>query len=181
MPRKKQHRPPNSGAISINPSGSVRAQLGLPGGKRPTKSFRTKHEADTWLREMSGQITLGLDSFNHNMLVSEFVDDWLQRRKPQWNQKRGKIIANIASVSSFPVRGLKSYATWNYRSSTNSTWRWTMTTVPLKLYDTRIESFMESLRIPFARGTGSPTLSNMGIPSKEKDPEKLKGFFSGRE
>jgi integrase len=81
MSRKKSYRPPQSGSISTNPSGSIRAQYSLPGGKRLTKSFRTKREAEAWLREIGNQVTLGMDSLNHSKLVSEFVSEWLVRKK----------------------------------------------------------------------------------------------------
>jgi integrase len=81
MPHKTSYRARNSGSMSINPSGSVRAQISLPGSKRLTKSFRTKREAEAWLREMGNQVTLGLDAFNHSTRVSEFVVGWLERKK----------------------------------------------------------------------------------------------------
>ena len=81
--RKKHNRAPNSDSISINPSGSVRAQFKLPGGKRLTKSFSTKHEADAWLRELRNEVDAGLTTTNHDTLLSEFVRDWLVRKKTQ--------------------------------------------------------------------------------------------------
>jgi integrase len=85
--RKQHNRAPNSGSISINRSGSVRAQITLPGGKRVTKSFSTKREADTWLREMRSQIDVGLTTANHDILFSDFIRDWLVRKKAQLRPK----------------------------------------------------------------------------------------------
>ena len=85
--RKKHNRAPNSGSISINPSGSVRAQFKLPGGKRLTKSFSTKRDADAWLREMRNQVDAGLTTTNHNILLSDFIRDWLGRKKAQLRPK----------------------------------------------------------------------------------------------
>jgi len=85
--RKKNNRAPNSGSISINPSGSVRAQIQLPGGKRLTKSFSTKREADAWLREMRNQVDSGLTTANHNVLLTDFAKDWLSRKKSQFRPK----------------------------------------------------------------------------------------------
>jgi hypothetical protein len=79
--RKKHNRAPNSGAISINPSGSVRAQFQLPGGKRLTKSFSTKRDADAWLRELRNEVGAGLTTTTHDTLLSGFVRDWLVRKK----------------------------------------------------------------------------------------------------
>ena len=81
--RKKNNRAPNSGSISINPSGSVRAQISLPGGKRLTRSFSTKREADAWLRDMRNQVDAGLTAINRETLLSEFIGDWLKRKKSQ--------------------------------------------------------------------------------------------------
>lgn len=85
--RKKHNRAPNSGSISINPSGSVRAQFTLPGGKRLTKAFPTKREADTWLRELHDEVDAGLTSTNHDTLLSGFICDWLARKKTQLREK----------------------------------------------------------------------------------------------
>lgn len=85
--RKKHNRAPNSGSISINPSGSVRAQFKLPGGKRLTKSFSTKRDADAWLREMRNQVDAGLTTTNHDTLLSDFIRDWLGRKKIQVRPK----------------------------------------------------------------------------------------------
>jgi integrase len=85
--RKKHNRAPNSGSISINPSGSVRAQFKLPGGKRLTKSFSTKRDADTWLRELRNEVDAGLTTTNHDTLLSEFIRDWLVRKKTQLRPK----------------------------------------------------------------------------------------------
>jgi integrase len=85
--RKKNNRAPNSGSISINPSGSVRAQILLPGGKRLTKSFPTKREADAWLREMRNQVDAGLTTANHNVLLADFAKDWLNRKRSQIRPK----------------------------------------------------------------------------------------------
>jgi len=88
MPTRKQHnRAPNSGSISINRSGSVRAQISLPGGKRFTKSFPTKREADAWLREMRNQVDSGLTTANHDIRLSDFIRDWLERKKSQLRPK----------------------------------------------------------------------------------------------
>jgi integrase len=85
--RKQHNRAPNSGSISINRSGSVRAQIILPGRKRLTKSFSTKREADAWLREMRNQIDSGLTTANHDILLSDFIRDWLGRKKAQLRTK----------------------------------------------------------------------------------------------
>lgn len=84
---KKHNRAPNSGSISVNPSGSVRAQIQLPGGKRLTKSFSTKREADAWLREMRNQVDSGLTAANHNILLADFAKEWLNRKKSQIRPK----------------------------------------------------------------------------------------------
>ena len=81
--RKKHNRAPKSGSMSINPSGSVRAQFVLSGSKRTTRSFATKREAEAWLREMHNQEEAGLTADNYNYHVGDFVQDWLKRKKSQ--------------------------------------------------------------------------------------------------
>lgn len=85
--RKQHNRAPSSGSISINPSGSVRSQITLPGGKRLTKSFSTKRDADAWLREMRNQVDGGLTTANHDTVLADFIRDWLGRKKTQLRPK----------------------------------------------------------------------------------------------
>jgi integrase len=85
--RKQHNRAPNSGSISKNLSGSVRAQITLPGRKRLTKSFSTKREADAWLREMRNQVDAGLTTANHDTLLADFIRGWLGRKKAQLRPK----------------------------------------------------------------------------------------------
>lgn len=106
--RKQHNRAPNSGSLSKNPSGSVRAQITLPGGKRLTKSFSTKREADAWLREMRNQVDTGLTTTNHNTLLSEFIRDWLVRKKTQVRPKTFADYSYYASeLISTHIGGLK--------------------------------------------------------------------------
>jgi len=81
--RRKHNRAPNSGSISINPSGSARAQLSLPGGGRRTKSFPTKREADAWLRQMRNEVDAGLTAYTFDITLADFIRDWWKRKKPR--------------------------------------------------------------------------------------------------
>lgn len=73
----RHHRAPRSGSISTNPSGSIRAQVSLPsaiGGhaKRLTRSFRTKREAETWIRQMLNEIDSGINAESVEMRFEDF-------------------------------------------------------------------------------------------------------------
>lgn len=177
MSRKKHNRAPNSGSISINPSGSVRAQFSLPGGKRLTKSFPTKREADAWLREMSSQVTLGLDSFNHNTLVSEFVEDWLKRKKTTVKPKTWTDYGQYCKRFIIPFLGdqklrdiklpavNKFYATMNKDGCTVEIVRHTHRVLYAIFADAVRQGYLVTNPAQYA-----------DVPVKEKDPEKRMVF-----
>lgn len=78
----KTHRAPGSGSISRNPSGTYRAQVTIPsttGGKprRETRSFKTKREADGWLRQGIHEVDAGLSAENHTITLGEYHQKWL--------------------------------------------------------------------------------------------------------
>lgn len=79
---RNQHRAPSSGSISKNPSGTYRAQLTIPsetGGKprRETRSFKTKREADEWLRRGVSEVNSGLTAENQKITIAEYCKRWL--------------------------------------------------------------------------------------------------------
>lgn len=80
--RRKHHRAPNSGSISLNSSGTARAQFCLPGNKRITRSFTNKRDAEAWLREMRNEVDSGLTASTYNITLDDFIKDWWKRKKP---------------------------------------------------------------------------------------------------
>jgi integrase len=79
--RNKGNRGQGTGSISVNPSGTFRAQICLPGGDRTTKSFRTKRDAQHWLDEQFQAVQSGLTSDNRKITVREFAEHWLAAKK----------------------------------------------------------------------------------------------------
>jgi len=88
MYNKQKHRAPNSGSISQNPSGTQRAQFTIPSktGDKPhreTRSFRTKREAENWLRDMNRDVDAGLYAENHNITLDNYCLEWLSTKRLQ--------------------------------------------------------------------------------------------------
>ncbi len=86
MNKIENHRAPGSGSVSRNPSGTYRAQITIPsktGNKahRETQSFKTKREAENWLRKSISDVDAGLSAENHNITVGEYLEDWLLKKK----------------------------------------------------------------------------------------------------
>lgn len=86
MFRNVGNRAPGSGSVSKNPSGSYRAQISIPstaGGKtqRETRSFKTKRQAEEWLRRRITDIDSGLSAENHKVLLGEYAKIWLSTKK----------------------------------------------------------------------------------------------------
>jgi integrase len=82
MYSNKSHRAPGSGSISKNPSGTYRAQITIPStvGNKPhreTHSFKTKREAEEWMRQTIHEVDAGLSAENHNITLDEYHKKWL--------------------------------------------------------------------------------------------------------
>jgi integrase len=78
----KNHRAPGSGSISKNPSGTYRAQISVPStvGNKPhreTRSFKTKREAEKWMRQSINEVDAGLSAENHKITLDEYHKKWL--------------------------------------------------------------------------------------------------------
>jgi integrase len=87
MYKKENHRAPGSGSISQNPSGTWRAQVKIPSSTaddkflRKTRSFKTKRDADVWLRNMLAEVEAGLSAENINYTVNQYFSRWLNLKK----------------------------------------------------------------------------------------------------
>jgi integrase len=78
MAKRRGH---NEGSISQRSNGSWRGQVSLPGG-RMSKTFRTKREAQDWVREMLNQVDAGLSFQGANTPLGDFLQQWLTSVKP---------------------------------------------------------------------------------------------------
>jgi integrase len=65
------------GSISKRPSGHWRAQTTPSDGHRVSRTFKTKPEALTWLRQMQGELEWGFDYQGSKILLKDYLPDWL--------------------------------------------------------------------------------------------------------
>ncbi|NLN70318.1 MAG: site-specific integrase [Chloroflexi bacterium] len=70
----------NQGSVSKRKDGSYMVQL-TAGGKRITKYFKTKREANTWRIETLQKIQRGLFYAGPKLTLSEYFDEWLVARE----------------------------------------------------------------------------------------------------
>jgi integrase len=66
------------GSISQPPSGHWRAQTTPINGHRITRTFKTKLEALTWLRDTQSELTRGFDYQGSKTLLKNYLHDWLK-------------------------------------------------------------------------------------------------------
>lgn len=102
--RNKGNRGQGTCSISVNPSGTARAQICLPGGDRLTRSFYTKKEAQHWLDEQFQVVQSGLTSDNRKITVREFAEHWLGAKK---TSLRPTFWRNYSIYISCPLKWLK--------------------------------------------------------------------------
>lgn len=75
----------SEGTIHKLPSGSWRAQVSLE-GRRLSHTSKTRQEAQQWIKEISRQIDGGLRSASLDIMVTDYMDEWLNGIKVT-NQK----------------------------------------------------------------------------------------------
>jgi integrase len=66
------------GSISQRPSGHWRVQTTPINGHRITRTFKTKLEALTWLRDMQSELQRGFDYQGSKALLKNYLHDWLE-------------------------------------------------------------------------------------------------------
>ena len=66
------------GSISHRPSGHWRVQTSPINGHRVTRTFKTKLEALTWLRDMQTELQRGFDYQGSKTLLKDYLHDWLE-------------------------------------------------------------------------------------------------------
>ena len=66
------------GSISQRPSGHWRVQTSPNNGHRITRTFKTKLEALTWLRDMQAELQRGFDYQGSKSLLKDYLHDWLE-------------------------------------------------------------------------------------------------------
>lgn len=78
MSRKKRGQ--NQGSVSIRKDGTYQAQISVD-GKRKSKYFKTKKEAQVWLTDTLYQIQNGMFNSGPQITVSECLEQWLVASK----------------------------------------------------------------------------------------------------
>ena len=73
----KHIRGRNEGSISKRPNGRWRAQVSQDDGRRVSRDFATKPEAQIWLRQMQGDLGRGFDYQGSKMLLKDYLHNWL--------------------------------------------------------------------------------------------------------
>ncbi len=81
-----KRRGKNEGTIYKRENGSWRAQISYT-GKRFSKDFRRKSDADFWLREMRGEIAHGRVLWGGSITLGDFLMDWLGQHKSALREK----------------------------------------------------------------------------------------------
>jgi integrase len=66
----------NQGSVSLRKDGSVQAQISID-GKRISKYFKTKREANAWRIETLNKIQNGMFNSGPQVLLSEYLAQWL--------------------------------------------------------------------------------------------------------
>lgn len=77
---KKKIRGRNEGSIHQRPNGTWRVQLSL-NGKRISKGFKSKAEAQAWLRNTQVEIDHGYDYQAGKITLGEYLPRWLENSK----------------------------------------------------------------------------------------------------
>jgi integrase len=67
----------NEGSLHQRPNGTWRAQLSV-NGKRISKGFKTKAEAQEWLRNSQTQVERGFDYHAGKVTLAEYLPQWLE-------------------------------------------------------------------------------------------------------
>jgi integrase len=129
----KQHRGRNEGSIHQRPNGSWRAQASSQ-GKKTSKTFKTKKEAQSWLQTMLTQIGQGYSLRSGEIEVGAYLQQWLETAKLELRPNTAHQYEQLITKKIIPAIG------------------------PLKLKElnlARIEKFYADL---FAAGTGAQSI-----------------------
>ncbi|MBN1536200.1 MAG: site-specific integrase [Anaerolineales bacterium] len=84
MARKNRGR--NEGSLHQRPNGTWRAQLSV-NGKRVSKGFKNKADAQSWLRDFQVKIFQGLDYKGSLITLEEYLHQWLENYSPSLRDK----------------------------------------------------------------------------------------------
>lgn len=99
-----KHRGKNEGSLSQRKNGSWRAQVTLE-GRRVSKGFKTKAEAQKWLQDMRNQIDDGLTFDATRITLEQFLTGWLETVKTSLRPKPALQYTNLTNRYLIPQMG----------------------------------------------------------------------------
>ncbi len=76
----KKIRGRNEGSIYKRSDGKWRVQISIT-GKRISKTFQDKSDAQVWLRKKQSEFDRGLDVQGHNLSLAEYLPKWLEAHR----------------------------------------------------------------------------------------------------
>jgi len=106
------HRGKNEGSISKRENGTYRAQVSIDKGKRVSATFKTKTEAQKWIRDQSLKLERGFDFQGSKITMGEYLPQWLENSKATLRDKTalnyGRTIKRhiIPSLGKVPLKDL---------------------------------------------------------------------------
>lgn len=100
----KTKRGHNEGSISKRSNGRWRAQL-YQSGKRLSKDFSTKSEAQTWIRSVQTNIDHGFQIVGSSMTLEEYLPEWLENRRLSLRAKTAHQYSRIITNHILPTFG----------------------------------------------------------------------------
>lgn len=104
MTRKRSKRGQNQGSITERPNGSQMAQFTL-NGRRLTKYFKTKKEANKWLIEMQIKKNRGLTLAGARTSLDDFFVDYLKAIKSSLRPNTFQQYSQIVNQHISPILG----------------------------------------------------------------------------
>jgi len=93
------------GSIYQRANGRFRAQIWIA-GERLSYSAKTKKEARDWLLKIRNKVNNGLNVEGSKIIYSDFLDDWLETKKPQVAEQTWSYYAQIVRDYIKPKLGM---------------------------------------------------------------------------
>lgn len=95
----------NEGSLSQRENGRWRVQISQEDGRRISRSFKTKSEAQTWLRQTQGELEHGFDYQGSKTLLRDYLQEWLNTCRTALRPKTAHDYASILQKHALPQLG----------------------------------------------------------------------------
>ena len=103
MARKIRGR--NEGSISQRSNGTYRAQISSQNGQRFSASFKTKAEAQKWIRDQQIKLERGFDFQGSKISLGEYLPQWLENNKTALREKTAHQYSQVMKKHIIPHIG----------------------------------------------------------------------------